>query len=398
MIRLVRRHTMTCKHREKGDTFLNCRCPIWARGSENGKPVRKSMKTCDMERAGARLRAMGDDLFTDRKSIPEACRLFMAAQDVAEGTRRNNQRVMDSLQAFCEESGVRYVHLVKVEHVDGYRQTRQIAVSTWGKELEILRHFFRFCADRDWTKSNPATKVKTPKIPKTKITIYTSSDVIAILGACDRLGRGAYERIRARAMILLMRFCGLSVVDVATLRRDEIQDGFLDLARYKTDEPVRLPLPPALLEAFRVLPVPRGTAGESDYFFWSGNGTVRSVQRDITRTLSQVFTLSGVPNAHAHKFRHTLATELLERGWSFEDVATILGSSPAIIRKHYAQWSVKRQERITSLLQSVHAGTILEQTRDEDSKVNDKNSLNGGRHGIRTHDPHVANVVLSQLS
>ena len=22
----------------------------------------------------------------------------------------------------------------------------------------------------------------------------------------------------------------------------------------------------------------------------------------------------------------------------------------------------------------------------------------GGRHGIRTHDPHVANVVLSQLS
>jgi len=398
MIRLVRRHTMTCKHREKGDTFLNCRCPIWARGSENGKPVRKSMKTCDMERAGARLRAMGDDLFTDRKSIPEACRLFMAAQDVAEGTRRNNQRVMDFLQAFCEESGVRYVHLVKVEHVDGYRQTRKIAVSTWGKELEILRHFFRFCVDRDWTKSNPAKKVKTPKVKPTKKTPYTPAEVIAILGACDRLGRGAYERQRAKAMVLLMRYCGLSVVDVATLRRDEIRDGMLDRGRFKTGEIVRIPLPPVLVEVFNALPQPRAAAGDPQFVFWSGNGTVRSAQRDITRTLSQVFTLSGVPNAHAHKFRHTLATELLDRGWSFEDAAIILGSSPAIIRKHYAQWSVKRQERITSLLQTVHAGTILEQTRDEDSKVNDKNSLNGGRHGIRTHDPHVANVVLSQLS
>jgi hypothetical protein len=37
-------------------------------------------------------------------------------------------------------------------------------------------------------------------------------------------------------------------------------------------------------------------------------------------------------------------------------------------------------------------------TNTEDVKSFVYNGLYGGRHGIRTHDPHVANVVLSQLS
>ena len=57
-----------------------------------------------------------------------------------------------------------------------------------------------------------------------------------------------------------------------------------------------------------------------------------------------------MPKAHAHRFRHTLATELLGRGASFEDVADILGNSPEIVRKHYAKWSPARQARIDALM------------------------------------------------
>lgn len=39
------------------------------------------------------------------------------------------------------------------------------------------------------------------------------------------------------------------------------------------------------------------------------------------RALRSVFKKSGVHRAHAHRFRHTLATELLGQGASFEDVA-----------------------------------------------------------------------------
>jgi predicted transcriptional regulator len=52
-----------------------------------------------------------------------------------------------------------------------------------------------------------------------------------------------------------------------------------------------------------------------------------------------VFAKSEVSRAHAHRFRYTLATELLEQGWTYEDVAEVLGNSAAIVKKHYAKWS-----------------------------------------------------------
>jgi predicted transcriptional regulator len=61
-----------------------------------------------------------------------------------------------------------------------------------------------------------------------------------------------------------------------------------------------------------------------------------------------------VPKAHAHRFRHTLATEILISGGTEQDVADVLGISPAIVRKHYAKWTPARQERITTLLKAVH--------------------------------------------
>jgi integrase len=65
-------------------------------------------------------------------------------------------------------------------------------------------------------------------------------------------------------------------------------------------------------------------------------GTTRAVIRGATRTRARVFRISKVEGAHAHRFRHTLATALLEKGWTMEDVANVLGSTPETIRKHYA--------------------------------------------------------------
>jgi integrase len=112
-----------------------------------------------------------------------------------------------------------------------------------------------------------------------------------------------------------------------------------------------LPVHPELQAALDVLPVPRG--GDAGYFFWSGNGAGDSMVRAAERTLTAVFSASGVAHAHAHRFRHTLATELLENGWTCEDVAEVLGNSAAIVRKHYAKWSRGRQSRLTQMMESV---------------------------------------------
>jgi len=68
------------------------------------------------------------------------------------------------------------------------------------------------------------------------------------------------------------------------------------------------------------------------------------------RTLTSVFKKSGVRDAHAHRYRHTLATRLLEQGATFEQVADILGNSPEVVRKHYGKWSKGRQASIDRLM------------------------------------------------
>ncbi len=50
--------------------------------------------------------------------------------------------------------------------------------------------------------------------------------------------------------------------------------------------------------------------------------------------------------------RHTLAKDLLSKGASVEDVAAILGNTPLIVQKHYAQWVKARQTRLDDIIQS----------------------------------------------
>jgi predicted transcriptional regulator len=57
--------------------------------------------------------------------------------------------------------------------------------------------------------------------------------------------------------------------------------------------------------------------------------------------------------AHAHRFRHTLVTELLEKGWTYEDVAEVLGNSAAIVKKHYASGHAARQDSLTEMMRSI---------------------------------------------
>ena len=73
------------------------------------------------------------------------------------------------------------------------------------------------------------------------------------------------------------------------------------------------------------------------------------------------------PPAVAHRFRHTLATEILIKGGTIEDAANILGDSPATIRKHYAKWSTAYRARTIEVMQKIH-GTFAAQTKNEAAK------------------------------
>ncbi len=358
MLTMWRRHLKKCPHRRKGRAFVKCSCPIWADGELDGKRYRRALDTRDWGRALRKLADLEAGLGAGepeqkRKPIAEAIASFHdATQDVAASTKRSYTRILRFLEKFTTGRGLKTVDQIDLEALNAYRSFRPISSLTWSKELQVLRHFFRFCVDCEWIEKNPAKLVTSPRnIKPAEREPYQVNEIAKIIAACDTFGKYPCERLRARAAVLLLRYTALRISDVAMLAKDRVRNGEIFLRTEKNGKPVKLPVHPDLQAALDILPIPRGADGpDCPYFFWSGHGSMRSVVRDVTRTVAAVYKASKVPGACSHRFRHTLATEVLELGGTFEEAADILGDSAAIVRKHYAKWSVRRQARISGLL------------------------------------------------
>ena len=98
------------------------------------------------------------------------------------------------------------------------------------------------------------------------------------------------------------------------------------------------------------LPLPRNAAADCPYYFWNGHTSRHAVVGIAERTLAAVFKKSDVRKAHAHRYRHTLATWLLGQGATEQEVADILGNTEEVVRKHYGKWSPRRQANIDRLM------------------------------------------------
>jgi site-specific recombinase XerD len=329
--------------------------------------VRLSLKTRDLQRAARRLTEMEDRISgKPRKTIADAVSAFHAQhQGKAAETKRKYKRILGFLVDFCANASIHYLDQVNVETMDGYSVWRAKTGWAWIKEVELLRQFFEFGRDREWTVKNPARSLKRPRmIEANHIVPYTKQEVIAIIAACDQMGRTSYERRRARAMTLLMRYAGLRISDVVTLSRDHIRGARLEERAIKNHRLIRVELPSSVIEALEVLPRPKSAGEQNRRFFSNDTANLRSLVKGAWRTMAAVFKQAGVKQAHPHRFRHTLASELLGKGGTLGEVAAILGDSAATISRYYAKWTPEYQDRQDILIRKIH-GTDLAQTEEQ---------------------------------
>jgi integrase len=70
--------------------------------------------------------------------------------------------------------------------------------------------------------------------------------------------------------------------------------------------------------------------------------------------LRKLSKLAGVRSANPHRFRDSLAIELLEKNVPIEDVQQILGHEDVnITLRHYGNWVKSRQDRLTRSLEKI---------------------------------------------
>lgn len=344
MLVLWRRHGKKCPHQSR--TSKKCRCLIYADWRIDGKRIRRSMGLRDWGLAQQRARVWESEGIAaggEPVLVKAACEKFLAdaeARDLRPPTLYKYKLLFRRLQEFADENGIAFVRSFDVEWTRKFRESwTNKGGHAARKKLENLRAFFKFAEDSGWTDSNPASKIKPPKLESAPTLPLSAEEERKILEAVDRYPNPV-NRPRLRAILLLLRHSGLRIGDAVTLSKDKIDGDMLELYTAKTGVKVRCPLPPEVIKALAAIKCEK-------YYFWTGNSTPHTVAGVWQEAFKKLFTQAGVPNAHAHRYRDSFAVGLLDAGVPIERVSLLLGhQSLRVTQKHYAPFVKSRQAQL----------------------------------------------------
>jgi integrase/recombinase XerC len=341
MLLVYRRHREECRHRAKGRSYRHCGCPIHIEGKLRGKMVRKALSVRSWDAAQGIVRdweIRGRDI--ESLSVREARKRFIAdltSRGLVEASISKSELLLDELEG---KFGELPVARITTDDLAKFREGWNVRPITAIKKLERLRSFFKFCLSRKWVDENPALALRPPKEIAIEVKPYEKEELEKIGWAIPLFPiKGIYgdgSRTRIDAFVKILRWTGLRIRDVVQLKKSAVQNGSITLRTHKNKKPVKLVLHPDAVKALEEV------KNLGDYFFWSGLGNAKSCVGDWQRTLRRLGEIAGV-HIHAHRWRHTFATDLLSKGVPVSEVAAILGNSPRIVEKHYSQWIESRQ-------------------------------------------------------
>jgi integrase len=352
-------------------------------GYLSGERINKSLGIRDWTRANEIIRdwEIGGTILEEVPagvSIQDACDAFMADAEaqhlsgaslkkyrillVNRHTPKELEKYSPSLGEFCQETGIQFTNQITLPVLMQFRCRWKDGAISSAKKLERLRAFGRFLVDHGWWKENLVLKLKRPKVSDPPTMPYTRDEMDALLAACDRYTDwhgvpGQDNAQRLRTFLLFLRYSALRIGDATSCPVDRLAGNRLFLYTQKTGVPVYIPLPAFVVEALNACP------RKSDrYWFWTGVGSKETLAGNWRRTFRRLCEIAGVRGGHPHRFRDTLAVELLLEGVPMDRVSILLGhSSVKITERHYAPWVQSRQAQLEADLERVWRNDPLAQ-------------------------------------
>jgi integrase len=355
MLTLYRRHRSKCKMKGRK---AKCSCPIWAQGALDGEKIRQSLDLTNWEAAQKRIRDWEVDGKKNVISLGAAYDRFIAQHEVnghAKPTVGKHKLLQRRAVAFLGDVPLK---TISVDDMARFRESwsgmsnfgHGLGPTTARNEIERLRQFFKFCLEREWIDKNPASALKLPIIKNIERKPYEDYEIQQIDRATGFFPNwgiyGELNRERVKAFIAVLRWTGMRIGDAVLFSKDTVKDGQIILRTQKNGKRVSIPLHADTEAALEK--IDKG----NHYYFWSGEGTIKSALAAWSRTLKRLSQIAKF-KVTAHRFRHTLIVKLLSNGIPISEVAAIAGNSPRIIERHYNQFVQSRQDRINEAVKAI---------------------------------------------
>jgi len=237
-------------------------------------------------------------------------------------------------ELFLNERGIDYksvkrkdIELFVKEYSQGKYSRKRPSATTVARNLSTIRSFYTFLYISGTVGKVPTELIKNPKTRRRIPDYITHEEVMEILSSFRDTNLGK----RNKAIVATMYFCGLRVSEVCKLRLGDLRMGNSPAVRIMSGKGNRdrevpmndqvLSIMKDYLEIRREFPV----SEYEDHVFIGTRGEpmARNVIPKVLNT--QVKYVYPEKRVHPHLFRHSFATQLLQKGASIKTVQELLG-------------------------------------------------------------------------
>lgn len=387
-LNLYRRHRLECEAGHPEDSrsgdweerrrgWKRCDCTIHISGTLARKFSRRNTGKTTWEDARAVVTALEEAQSWDGKITPvveveeavpprltvaDAIKVFLATREatVAPSTFRKYKTFTKQLQTFADSRGYVMLDQFRPGDIDVFYTASKLGPRSKAKMLDRLRSFFRFAVHRDWLPKSPVSPdLKPPKGANRAVNKapFTDEQLADIIKACDqfeeqrwanRHGSGTWTGEDLKDFVWVSVYTGLRISDVVLFDIERLHGNEVFLRAKKNGGDVFTYIPDWLRDQLNARVKEHGRRP-----FLKGSAKHLDTVIETWRTqLDKVFQLAdvGTERATPHRFRHTFARILLQRGVPVADVADLLGDDEKTVRLHYARWVPERQARLTKIL------------------------------------------------
>lgn len=194
-------------------------------------------------------------------------------------------------------------------------QARGIGDKTLEGYRCVFTSYFGWLHKEGLVPSNPCANLGPIKCQKKVRTPYSDIDLEVLKESCDCN--------RDRALIEFLLSTGCRISEVCALNRDSVNfhDGECTVLGKGNKERTVFLSDVAIMLLQRYMDERKDTHEA----LFVGKGTERMTPGGVRARLKNIAKRGHVDNVHPHRFRRTLATNLIDRGMNIQEVATILG-------------------------------------------------------------------------
>ena len=198
-----------------------------------------------------------------------------------------------------------------------YKQQRAVKNSTLNNTRACLSSFFTWMHDEGFIDKNPMRRIAPIKMPKVMRKPFSTEEMERLRMAC--------KSQRDLALVEFLYSTGIRVGEAVRLNRNQINFVEGECIVYGKGAKERTVFISPKASIHLRLYLETRTDDNPALFVWDKKPNKRLSEKGVWAICQKLGSRAGVKNVHPHRFRRTLATDVLSRGMPLQEASEILG-------------------------------------------------------------------------